>query len=205
MLKNAIRTREMLNALLEIGRAENDCFSRRTFDPITSMYQALLEVIERDAPDLFEEIKSIEHMDDRIACLSKRGIRIDIAPSAQGVTIEQDQTKFIQIVGNLLKNGFYYRRRFLLVHLSCLRDKLSIAVRDDGPGIAPEHHDAIFERYKQVMPSAEVARSGHGLGLAVARILARSMGGDITIDSELGLGALFNFVIPITPALSSMS
>ena len=138
-------------------------------------------------------------MPDRIAMLSKSGIRIDIAPSAEGVAICQDQTKFAQIAGNIIKNGFYYRRRQLLIHLSFQRDQLSIAVRDDGPGIAPEHHEAIFDRYRQVMASAEVARSGHGLGLAVARILARSMGGDITIDSELGQGALFKFVLPNAP------
>lgn len=197
ILRGAAKTREMLNELLEVGRAENDCFNPQPFNPITVLYKTLLEVVERDDPMLFEEIKQIPDLSNSIAVLSKRGIRIDIAPSAEGRTIDQDRIKFSQIVGNLIKNGFYYRRRILLVHLSYQRNQLSIAVRDDGPGIAPEHHEEIFERYKQVMASAEVARSGHGLGLAVARILARAMGGDITIDSELGQGALFKFVLPI--------
>ncbi len=201
ILRNAGKTREMLNELLEVGRAENECFSPQRFNPITSLQKALFEVVERDAPDLYEEIKQMPHMSDSISILSKHGIRVDIAPSAEGETILQDQTKFSQIIGNLIKNGLYYRRRQLLVHLSYQREQLSIAVRDDGPGIATEHHEEIFERYKQVMASAEVARSGHGLGLAVARILARSMGGDIIIDSELGQGALFKFVLPIAPPL----
>lgn len=202
ILRNAGKTREMLNELLEVGRAENDSFNCQTFDPIASLHKVLLEVIEKDAPDLFEEIKQTPEMPDRIAILSKSGIRIDIAPSAEGVAICQDQIKFTQIAGNIIKNGFYYRRRQLLIHLSFQRDQLSIAVRDDGPGIAPEHHEAIFDRYKQVMASAEVARSGHGLGLAVARILARSMGGEISIDSELGQGALFKFILPCARAFN---
>lgn len=197
ILRGAGKTRQMLNELLEVGRAEINCFNKRHFDPVTTLYQALLEVVEKEDPDLFEEIQQISELKDCTDILSRRGIRIDIAPSAEGMAIDQDQTKFSQIVGNLIKNGFYYRRRILLIHLSYYRDQLSIAIRDDGPGISPNHHEEIFERYKQVMASAEVARSGHGLGLAVARILARSMGGDITIDSELGQGALFNFVLPV--------
>ncbi len=199
ILRNACKTREMLNELLEVGRAESECFNPQRFNPITSLQKVLFEVIERDAPDLYEEIKQMPRISEGVSILSKNGIRVDIAPSAKDETILQDETKFSQIISNLIKNGLYYRRRQLLVHLSYQREQLSVAIRDDGPGIAAEHHEEIFERYKQVIASAEVARSGHGLGLAVARILARSMGGDITIDSELGNGALFKFVLPIAP------
>ena len=51
-----------------------------------------------------------------------------------------------------------------------------VAIVDDGPGINPVHHEAVFERYRQVAPEG-LDRKGHGLGLAMGRILARSMGG----------------------------
>jgi signal transduction histidine kinase len=200
ILRNANKTREMLNELLEVGRAENACFNCRAFNPIDLLQQKLLEVIEKNDPELFEEIKHAPDQTGCIASLAKKGIRIDISPSAEGMTMLQDELKFSQIVGNLLKNGVYYRRRQLLVHLSCQHDRISISVRDDGPGIAPEHHEEIFKRYKQVMASAGVARTGHGLGLAVSRIMARSMGGDIIIESELGYGALFKFILPMSPS-----
>jgi signal transduction histidine kinase len=105
--------------------------------------------------------------------------------------------KFQQIVANLFKNAITYRRRLVLIQLACKHDAVTLAVRDDGSGIAPEHHEKIFERYKQVNPWPGVARHGHGLGLAVARILARAMGGDITLESQLGHGALFRLTLPL--------
>ena len=85
----------------------------------------------------------------------------------------------------------------VLIHLACRHDFFTLAVRDDGPGIADTHHELIFQRYKQVHSDARVARSGHGLGLAAARILARTMGGDIYLESQLGQGALFRLELPI--------
>ena len=199
VLRNANKTREMLNQLLEVGRAANACFNCHPFMPVDVLQQTLLEAVEKSDPDLYEEVKSASNAQASISFLAKKGMRIDIAPSAEGMTIVQDQIKFSQIVANLIKNGIFYRRRQLLIHLSYQHNQMSIAVRDDGPGIAPEHHEEIFKRYKQVMASAGVARSGHGLGLAVARMLARSMGGDITIESQLGHGALFRFILPVDP------
>lgn len=198
ILRNVHKTRDMLNELLEVGRAESACFNCHAFDPIRLLHEKLLEVVEKNDPELYEEIRQEPDQQGCMAILGKRGIRLDIAPSARGVTMAQDELKFGQMVGNLLKNGLYYRRRQLLIHLSFQHERLSIAIRDDGPGIDPEHHEDIFMRYKQILAPAGVARSSHGLGLAVSRIMARSMGGDITIESELGFGALFKLVLPVS-------
>ena len=73
-------------------------------------------------------------------------------------------------------------------------------MRDTGPGIAPEQQEVIFEEFHQ----AEGAAPGTGLGLAISRRLARAMGGDVTLESELGRGSIFHLTLPLdcraTPA-----
>jgi signal transduction histidine kinase len=198
MLRNARRTRDMLNELLEVGRTHNACFHCRSFEPLAALQRVVVEVVEINDPQLYDEIKDVPSDPERLALLAGKGIRVEIAPGAEGLVVEQDEVKFRQVAGNLIKNSFFYRRRHLLIHLACRQDHFSISIRDDGPGIAAIHHEAIFQRYKQVTPCPGMARNGHGLGLAVARILTRAMGGDITVDSELGQGALFHLRLPVT-------
>jgi signal transduction histidine kinase len=125
------------------------------------------------------------------------GIRIEAQPAVENASMVQDETKVRHMAANLIKNALSYRRNHVLLHMSLHRETLILAVRDDGPGIAQAHKEKIFERYKQVSPLPGVARNGHGLGLAVSRILARSLDGDIEVDSQLGQGALFKLTLPL--------
>ena len=196
ILRSSQKAHAMLGELLEVGRAEAACFNCRSFQPLAILYEVLLAVVETEAGDLLEIDQSAADPKAGLAHLSALGIRVDALPSAELLEIHQDEIKFRQIVGNLLKNAMKYRRHRVILHLASQHDRLTVAVRDDGPGIAPEHQEAIFERYKQVGPCPGLARDGHGLGLAVSRILARSMGGDIVVESQLGQGAVFRLVLP---------
>ena len=69
-----------------------------------------------------------------------------------------------------------------------------LTVRDDGPGIAAEDRDRIFERFYRV--DAQAAISGTGLGLAIAQDLARAMGGDLAVASVPDSGSSFVLVLP---------
>lgn len=198
ILRNTFKTRDMLSELLEVGRAQTACFNCCAFQPLPVLQQSIMTVIEAGDPALHDQMKDLARMEDRMAFLARHGIRLDFSPEAETKTMHQDQVKFTQIAGNLIQNSFQYRRRHLLIHAACRRNRFTVAVRDDGPGIAPAHHETIFQRYQQVFPDEGIARSGHGLGLAVARILARAMGGDIVVESELGQGALFHLHLPDT-------
>ncbi len=197
ILRSSLKARAMLWDLLEVGRAESDCFDCRAFQPEVVLKQILVETVETHAPDLFARVPDFQGVDAQLGYLARQGVRLDVHAAASGIRITQDETKFRQIAANLFRNALSYRRRMVLIHLACLRDFFILAVRDDGPGIESSHHELIFHRYKQVQSDARVARNGHGLGLAAARILARTMGGDICLESQLGQGALFRLELPI--------
>jgi two-component system OmpR family sensor kinase len=196
IVRNTIKARSMLWQLLEVGRAEAHCFHCRSFALEPVLREVVLDAVESNAPDLDARIRS-GHPAALFDNLARNGIRLEMASGLETLQICHDEVKLRQIVANLVKNALDYYRRLLLIHLSVQHDRFTIAVRDDGPGIAPEHHEAVFQRFKQLMPQPGLARSGHGLGLAVSRILARSMGGDIILESQLGQGARFTVSLPL--------
>ena len=67
-----------------------------------------------------------------------------------------------------------------------------MTISDEGPGIEPADQQRIFERFER----ADSKGAGTGLGLAISRRLARSMGGDVTLDSAPGEGARFTLTLP---------
>ena len=74
-----------------------------------------------------------------------------------------------------------------------------ISVSDTGPGIAPEFQQEIFEEYFRIVPPGTRAE-GHGLGLAIARRLVQSAGGKVWVESELGTGSKFSFLVLLNPS-----
>jgi signal transduction histidine kinase len=70
-----------------------------------------------------------------------------------------------------------------------------VEVRDTGVGIAPADQQAIWDEFRQLRPSAE-GRQGTGLGLALTRRLVGLLGGSIWLESAVGRGSTFSFVLP---------
>jgi len=100
----------------------------------------------------------------------------------------------VQILVNLLGNAVRHsppggKVAFILERRG---EMITATIADEGPGVAPADHERIFERYERVGD----APGGIGLGLAISRRLARSMGGDIQLVSEPGKGARFTLVLP---------
>jgi signal transduction histidine kinase len=79
---------------------------------------------------------------------------------------------------------------------------IALQVADSGLGISPSDHERIFDEFEQVNagPRGDSMQRGTGLGLPISRRLARLMGGDITVQSELGKGAIFTLWLPVDPA-----
>jgi PAS domain S-box-containing protein len=81
--------------------------------------------------------------------------------------------------------------------------ELVVLVRDSGVGIAKEQIEAIFQPFLQAPNDNLASRGGTGLGLDISRRLARALGGDITVVSQLGLGSAFTFTLPLAEVSSN--
>ena len=196
-LRNTKKARSMLNNLLEVGRSESGCFICSHFQPVNCVYQALKDSLEIMIGPLSEELGRYEAEKDAVELLAQNGITLDFSAGVKNSKIFQDEIKFYQIVGNLFKNALHHRQDQIRVMMDVADENLIMTVTDDGPGVDPAHQELIFRRYAQVTECAIVARKGHGLGLAGALILARCLGGDITLDSRIGQGATFRLTLPV--------
>jgi signal transduction histidine kinase len=115
-----------------------------------------------------------------------------------------DREKILQVVVNLLTNALKFTPKGGDVVLQCelLPESAGacVTVGDTGRGIPDEEHARIFEPFVQIGRPVGGTDSGVGLGLAISRELARGMGGDLTVESTVGVGSNFHFTIPTSRA-----
>ncbi|HEY0931480.1 MAG TPA: ATP-binding protein [Gemmatimonas sp.] len=110
--------------------------------------------------------------------------------------VKADRHRVGQVLSNLLGNAVRFTPRGGSISLTARRedDMLRIAVRDTGPGVAPEDVPRLFERYWQ---APRLLRAGSGLGLFIAKGIVEAHGGTIGVVSELGQGSEFWFTLPL--------
>ena len=106
----------------------------------------------------------------------------------------------INLVGNALKFTSQGEVVVTVVQVSRQGDqvRLHFSVRDTGMGIDDDHREKIFEVFGQVDTSMSRAQGGTGLGLSITRQLVELMGGEVWLDSEVGVGSTFHFTINLT-------
>lgn len=120
------------------------------------------------------------------------------------VIARADPARVRQVLTNLINNAIKYSPEGspITIRLSTSeRQRQQIAeirVRDQGPGIAPEHQKRIFERFYRVNPSP-AGGEGIGLGLAICKAIVEGHGGEIGVISEVGQGSEFYFTLPLPP------
>ncbi|MBI5589167.1 MAG: HAMP domain-containing histidine kinase [Deltaproteobacteria bacterium] len=197
VLRNAQKARSMMHGLLEIGRSQAGCVNCSCFQPVPTVHEVLMEALESVCPSVFDQINSLGGPEETLAFLSSQCIFVHMDSEISRLELNQDEVKFRQIVGNLIKNALHHRKKRVDIGLGCGNNMMWLEVSDDGPGIGAEHHEMVFRRYTQIMACDALSRTGHGLGLAGALILAKSMGGTIEITSQKGKGATFRLTLPL--------
>lgn len=104
--------------------------------------------------------------------------------------------RFRQMMVNLIENAVKYSEEGGRIWVKALRDdgKIIVSVKDEGIGIAPEHHDRLFERFYRVDKSRSTKAGGTGLGLSIVKHIAVLFGASLKVESAVGAGTEF-FVI----------
>jgi signal transduction histidine kinase len=123
----------------------------------------------------------------------KKNIELKVQADPASPPVRQDPGKLHQVLVNLLSNAVKFTPEGGRVTLKAAADgaDLVFSVSDTGVGIAPEEQDLIFEKFRQAANPLTREQGGTGLGLSIVRELAKLLGGDVTLHSELGRGSTF--------------
>ena len=137
--------------------------------------------------EIFEQLENIAET---------KGTILRIKSSFQGaVSVKADPQRISQVMTNLIENAIKYGNEKGKVIVGFEDDKkhISISVRDDGPGIPPEHLSRIFERFYRVEKSRSKERGGTGLGLAIVKHILNAHKSKIAVMSKPDKGTMFRF------------
>jgi two-component system OmpR family sensor kinase len=112
-----------------------------------------------------------------------------------------DRNRIHQVIANILENARSHTPKGTKIHVS-LSEKdssIEVAISDNGPGLAKEDQERIFERFYRADSSRtrSVKTEGSGLGLSIVKAIMQAHGGDVTVSSSLGEGATFTLSFPI--------
>lgn len=124
-------------------------------------------------------------------------VRVEIV-CPDGLSLRTDPSLLQMALRNLVENGIRYNRPAGSVTLEGSRTDgvVTITVRDTGEGIPGAHLPRIFERFYRVDPHRSREKGGTGLGLAIAKHAVGDLGGQISVESSVGVGSLFTIRIP---------
>jgi signal transduction histidine kinase len=122
-------------------------------------------------------------------------VRIDKPAADETLPATGEFRRALQVLVNLIGNAVRYSPPdgMVWIRIERVADFCAVIVADQGKGIAHADQERIFEKFERVDPREP---GGSGLGLYIARRLARAMGGDVTVDSAPGQGARFVFTLP---------
>ncbi len=159
----------------------------------------------------------------------ERGLALYFLANDKLPELEFDSPKLQRVISNLLENAskftpsggtvwlhaepYMWERRSLTSSTVAgerrrqsdpLPNSVKVSVSDTGPGIPAEYHIEVFDDFFR-LPQNEAKIEGMGLGLAIARRLVNAMGGKIWVESEIGAGAKFSFIVPLKPVASAPS
>lgn len=178
---------EIVNDVLDISKIEAD--KLELFEGPCNLDSIIKNVISIASPRITALKKELE-------------ITSTVDPKTE-LEIIADESRIKQILINLISNAIKFTESGTIrIEVSALPidesiQELNFAVIDTGIGISEEHMRTLFIPFTQIDNSATRKHSGTGLGLSICRKIIEEMGGRIWIESELGTGSAFRFIIPV--------
>ena len=195
ILDGVIKEEERLHYLTTIGRQTERLNKLVDELDVLTLNAQPQDIADEEVEEVFLDRLLIESMSEFQLQIEReeRDVYIQVLPESAKIKSHYD--KLSRILVNLLNNAFKYSdpgtRIEVLAQLT--EQELTISVKDEGQGILPEDLEKIFKRLYRVETSRNMKTGGHGLGLAIAQELAHQLGGEITAESQYGLGRKFTF------------
>jgi signal transduction histidine kinase len=185
---------ELRQSLVVIQRA-SDRMSHLVDDLLALARGQALEV-RSETVDLGAAVADAS--DELFLSAKRRDITLDrtIVP---GVVVSGDYDALKRAVSNLLENAVRYAPPGSRVRLAVgsERSRAWVSVSDEGPGLAPEDQRRVFDRFWRADKGRSRAEGGTGLGLAIVRQIANSHGGEVQLQSRVGVGSTFTIWLPV--------
>ena len=195
ILDGVIKEEERLHYLTTIGRQTERLNKLVEELDVLTLNTQPQDTADEEVEEVFLDQLLIESMSEFQLQIEQEERDVYIQVSPESAKIKSHSDKLSRILVNLLNNAFKYSepgtRIEVLAQLT--EQELTISVKDEGQGILPEDLEKIFKRLYRVETSRNMKTGGHGLGLAIARELAHQLGGEITAESQYGLGSKFTF------------
>lgn len=174
--KATARLTRLVNDVLDVSRIEAGVlqYDRKAFDVSDLINRAILEGVSDEDRE-----------------------RVMVAAATNVPLVLGDEQRVWQVFLNLLSNALKFSPSDSLVHILIkpADEVCTVEVRDQGPGIDPEHHERVFDRFSKI-PGSEDSK-GTGLGLYIARSMIEAQGGRLEVESTPGAGSVFTFTLPL--------
>jgi signal transduction histidine kinase len=202
--------------------------ARERLDPLEHRALELADGELRRIRGMVEELLTLAHLDawqyqlevgptDLSRILQTALVSVETKAARFGIEVTFDAStehrcvcdaqKLYQVFLNLLDNAIKYSDAGDRVDVEIEEDvaSLTVEVKDTGVGIPPEDLSQLFERFYRVDKNRSRATGGSGLGLAISRQIVEMHGGDISVESEVGVGSTFRVRLPKAPITRSAS
>ena len=185
---------ELINEILDLSKIESGTMG-------VQIISVSLDQLHKDMERQFREVANKRHLDFDIKI-----------SSSLPASMSTDEKRLHQVLKNLLSNAFKFTheggvtleiskasqgKQFESEELSVADKVLAFCVRDSGIGIEKEKHRVIFEAFQQADGTTSRIYDGTGLGLSISREIARLLGGEIHLESEIGRGSAFTLYLPL--------
>lgn len=139
---------------------------------------------------------------------ASRGLYLNMELDENMMRVPFDSDRITQVMNNLLSNALKFTRQGGVTISTVNRTEdnhILVHVKDTGPGIAETNLRKVFEKFQQIESAEKNEEGGTGLGLAICRQIVGLHGGRIWVDSKLGEGAVFSFILPLRERRAGVS
>jgi two-component system phosphate regulon sensor histidine kinase PhoR len=177
--RNGERLQSLIEDLMDLSRLESKEFRLKREEVELGVVASIVIGLFRERAD-------------------KKDVKIRVSIDEGTPTIVTDQRALEQVIGNLIDNAIKYcpSGSFVALGMHKMASGVRVVVSDNGPGIDPAHLPRVFERFYRVDAGRSRDVGGTGLGLSIVKHLVEAMGGQVTVESDVGKGATFTVSLP---------